>query len=72
MGVTPKVRQWSRTARERFTAWCDEEGVRQVARLLEVDHAHVSRVKKGKKGVSGALAAKIQELRGIPSIDWFR
>lgn len=69
--MKPKVRQRSRTARERFADWCDEEGVRQVARLLDVDHAHASRVKSGKKGVSGALAAKIQQIRGIPSIDWF-
>lgn len=57
--------------RRRLQAWVDEVGVVEVGRLLGCGAPHVSRLQKGTRGCSGELAARMQRLRGIPSVDWF-
>lgn len=66
-----KVKPRRETARERFAVWSEEVGVRRLAGLLGVAPSHVSRMKHGEKRPGGALAAKIQRMRGIPSVDWY-
>lgn len=58
-------------ARTRLAVWVSDVGLREGARQLDVDHAHLKRVCDGEKGVSGALALRIQERTGIPFADWF-
>lgn len=70
--MTPPVKRVRLSNRERFATWCQAVGVRQVAQKLGVGASHVSRIQNGKKGVSGALAQKIQRLGGIPAGGWFK
>lgn len=61
------------SARERLRKWRGSRSQAEVAELLEVEQARVSKLESGKyRRPSLTLALRIQEVTGIPAKQWDR
>lgn len=63
----------SKSPGERLSDYRRDQKLTQddLAEMLDVTEGFVSKLERGRKQPSGALAARIEGIAGIPAADWF-